>query len=171
MDIKKQFHKASGYIKKYRYVVLILAVGFILMAIPETKKDTESTGNTQPITNISENTLENRLSSALSQMQGAGRVEVILTISEGEKTQYQTNGDVSVTSDQTHSTQTDTVTVTDAERNQTGLISQIIPPVYQGAIVLCQGADSPSVRLAVTEAVSKATGLGADHISVLKMKQ
>jgi hypothetical protein len=42
--------------------------------------------------------------------------------------------------------------------------------VYQGAVVLCQGAADAAVRLAVVEAVSKATGLGADKICVLKMK-
>jgi stage III sporulation protein AG len=39
-----------------------------------------------------------------------------------------------------------------------------------GAIVLCQGADVPSVRLAIVDAVSKVTGLVANQISVLKMK-
>jgi stage III sporulation protein AG len=36
--------------------------------------------------------------------------------------------------------------------------------------VICQGAADPAVRLAVVEAVADATGLGADRISVLKMK-
>jgi hypothetical protein len=39
-----------------------------------------------------------------------------------------------------------------------------------GAIVVCQGADSPSVKLAITQAVAKITGLGTDEICVLKMK-
>ena len=39
-----------------------------------------------------------------------------------------------------------------------------------GAIVVCQGGDNATVRLAIIEAVSNVTGLGADKISVLKMK-
>jgi stage III sporulation protein AG len=39
-----------------------------------------------------------------------------------------------------------------------------------GAIVVCQGGDQPTVRLAILDAVSKVTGLGADKISILKMK-
>jgi len=63
-----------------------------------------------------------------------------------------------------------TITVTGTNRNEEGLIKQINPPTYLGAIIICQGADSASVRLAIVDAVSKLTGLGADSIAVLKMK-
>jgi stage III sporulation protein AG len=46
----------------------------------------------------------------------------------------------------------------------------VLAPQYLGAIVVCQGADRSDVRLAIVEAVSALTGLGADKISVLKMK-
>jgi stage III sporulation protein AG len=36
--------------------------------------------------------------------------------------------------------------------------------------VVCQGADDPVVKLLIVDAVSKVTGLGADKISVMKMK-
>jgi stage III sporulation protein AG len=39
-----------------------------------------------------------------------------------------------------------------------------------GAVVIAQGADDPSIKLAIVDAVTKATGLGANKISVLKMK-
>ena len=40
----------------------------------------------------------------------------------------------------------------------------------QGAVVVCQGADHPQVRLNVTNAVAVYTGLGSDKITVMKMK-
>ncbi len=40
----------------------------------------------------------------------------------------------------------------------------------QGCVVVCEGADSPAVRLDVTSAVMAYTGLGSDRISVMKMK-
>lgn len=40
-----------------------------------------------------------------------------------------------------------------------------------GAAVVCDGADSPQVRLAVVEAVSAYTGLGSDKITVLTMAE
>ena len=43
-------------------------------------------------------------------------------------------------------------------------------PVFRGAVVLCDGADDASVRLSVTQAVSTVCGIGADKVTVLKMK-
>jgi len=39
-----------------------------------------------------------------------------------------------------------------------------------GAVVVCEGAQDPAVRLNVTNAVAAYTGLGSDKISVMKMK-
>ena len=39
-----------------------------------------------------------------------------------------------------------------------------------GAVVVCDGADSAAVRLYVTDAVTAYTGFGSDKISVMKMK-
>ena len=63
-----------------------------------------------------------------------------------------------------------TVLISGDNRAENGLLRQRNPPVYLGAIVLCQGADKASIRLAIVEAVTDATGLGSDRITVLKMK-
>ena len=47
---------------------------------------------------------------------------------------------------------------------------QVNPARFLGAVVVCQGADDPQVRLQVIDAVSKATGLRSNCIAVLKMK-
>lgn len=39
-----------------------------------------------------------------------------------------------------------------------------------GAVIVCDGADSAAVRLYVTDAVTAYTGFGSDKISVMKMK-
>ena len=113
--------------------------------------------------------MEERLAEILSHVAGAGKVQVLLTEATGAQTFYQENRD-SAEGNQNKSTRTDTVILSDSSRGQTGLVSQINPPTYLGAIVLCQGADQSAVRLAITEAVANATGLGYHKISVLKMK-
>ena len=165
MDIKHIFSKAPGFLQKYKYAILIVMIGIVLMAIPTTKKTVknEQSANTQV---VQEQTVEEQLSKLLSNVSGVGRVQVMLTISEGTKTIYQTDTNKDL-SDQSSSVTIETVIVTDANHAQNGLVN---PPTYLGAIVLCQGADSPEVRLAVVEAVSKITGLGADSIAVMKMK-
>ena len=41
-------------------------------------------------------------------------------------------------------------------------------PDYVGALVVCEGGGSATVRLQVTQAVSALTGLSSDRISVIK---
>lgn len=154
------------YLKKYRYVILVLLLGILLMVFPETQtKDTEP----QIPSTSGESNLEDSLSRILSQVSGAGKVEVLLSEETGEKTVYQRNEDHSRSADATES-RTDTVLVTDSQRNETGLIQQVNPPTYLGAIVLCQGADNAAVRLSIVKAVMSITGLTSDRITVLKMK-
>lgn len=159
--------KLMQFLQKYKYVALVLVIGVVLMLIPGEKEvalETVITANQGSILSV-----EERLAQILKHVKGAGEVQVLLTEASGEETIYQINEDIS-TSDTSSSTQRDTVTVTDSQRNEQGLVRQQNPPKYLGAIVVCQGGDQPTVRLAIIDAISKVTGLGADKISVLKMK-
>ena len=169
MDLKRISAKLLEHSKKYKYVLLIVLIGVVLITLPTGGKGgADPTVVAESVTQ-SDNTVNDKLSALLSKVDGAGKVEVMLTVAHGEETIFQTDNKFSQT-EQSSTTQQDTVTVTDASRNQSGLIRQINPPAYLGAVILCQGADSASVRLSIVDAVSKATGLGADQISVLKMK-
>ena len=150
--------------KKYRYALLILLLGILLMLIPGKESDAEEI--VEPVQEESaEISISEELSLILSKIEGVGKAQVMLTVAAGEETVYQSNS--GGTSENLELT---TVTVTDAQRNETGLIRQVNPPVYLGAIVVCQGADSPTVCLQIVEAVSRVTGLSTNCISVLKMK-
>lgn len=159
--LRKKAVKLGG---KYRYVLLILLIGVCLMLIPDLSAKQESV---QPSVQAQETepSLVDQLERILSEVKGAGKVSVMLTIAEGERIRYQTNdsysGDLQ---------RQDTVLITDKDRAQCGLVQRIDPPIYRGAVIVCQGADSPSVRLAILEAVAKVTGLDSSRISILKMK-
>lgn len=164
MELKEVGHKLGERLLKYRYAALILLIGIVLMLVPSAdftqRQDTEPT-----VSDGTSPSEEDRLSSLLSKIQGAGRVEVILSHASGAQTSYHMDTQV-----EPESERSTTVIVTDGERTESALVSRVDPPAYLGAIVLCQGADSASVRLAIVDAVSKYTGLGADQIAVLKMK-
>ena len=166
MDGNELRKKITEVFQKYRYALLILAAGIILMLLPTT--DPEALSQPQPEqiqSQVLSEDFETKLSRILSQMEGAGKVVVFLSQASGEKTLYQTDEDFT-----SGDVRRETVLVTGADRAQEGLVLQINPPVYQGAVVLCQGADNAAVRLSITQAVANATGLGANQISVLKMK-
>ena len=159
--MKTWTQKVITLLGKYRYAIVILVIGLALMMIP---------GKQEEIPVIPEQSQQNlgatpeeRLDKILESIKGAGRVEVLLSYAAGEKILYQTDTD-------SGGQRMDTVTVTDRDRNQTGLVTQVVPAVYQGAVIVCQGGGNPSVRLAIVEAVSKYTGLGSNQIAVLEMK-
>ena len=156
--------KAVGWIGKYRYMLLILAVGVVLMLMPGYQKEEEQPP-AQTVQKSEQKDITQQLVNILSQIAGVGEVRVMLTVSTGEETLYQTDTDISE-----NESRVETVLVTDSNRGQTGLIRQVNPPNYQGAIIVCKGGDKASVRLAVMQSVSSVTGLGADQISVMKMK-
>lgn len=169
MELKNAVKKVSGHLHKYRYGVLVILIGLVLMLLPPF--GTESNSNEPPLqeTVATPITKEDALARLLQTVSGAGNVKVYLSEQSGSETIYQTDEDRSKTQDTTD-TKVSTVIVTGANREQQGLVRQINPPKYLGAIVVCQGADDPQTKLAIVDAVSKATGLGAGSISVLKMK-
>lgn len=159
MDIKSIREKVTAWIGKYKYFALILLVGIGLMLIPGSKKEETQVTTTQQ---VQQNSIDKELEEILSNIKGAGRVRVMLTVASGEQVIYQT--------DTSSADRQDTVIISGENRVEDGLVQQIIAPTYRGAIILCQGADSANVCLAIKEAVSKVTGLDSSQISVLKMK-
>lgn len=162
MDWAALRNKGEDFFRKYKYVALVLALGIFLMLLPDSagEMEEEHPVQTEPVSSVSQ-----ELESILSQIDGVGKVRVMLTESSGGETVYQTDEDSDA-----QSLRVDTVIVTDSDRAEQGLVKQVNPPVWLGAIVVCQGADRPAVQLSVVEAVSNVTGIPTDRITVLKMK-
>lgn len=162
-SVKSQFFHL---IKQYKLAACILAVGMLLMLLPEKRE--ESNGSEQYVPQAY-TSAEEQLESILSQIRGVGKVRILLTVARGEQTVYVYDEDQSDALD-TSDLRREAVIVTGTDRGQAGLVSQVIPPSYLGAVIVCQGGDQAGVKLAVVEAVCDATGLTADKITVLKMK-
>ena len=152
---------------KYKYVLAVLLLGMVLMAVPEGRKTedvpVEETVATQ------QTGLEERLEMILSQIEGVGRVEVLLTEKIGPETVFQRDEDSTVTAE-SQTQRIETVIIQNENRGEYALVQREDPPQYLGAIVVCQGAQNPSVQLQIAEAVAAVTGIGTDRITVLKMK-
>ncbi len=167
MDLSGVWQKAKEFIMKYKYVLLVGVIGIGLLLIPG-EMDENITISMGSESQESQQDIAEQLAEILSHIKGAGRVEVMLTVAKGQQIVYQE--DETNSSGETGTGKTETVIITDGDRAQSGLVQQVLSPVYQGAIIVCQGADQPSVRLAIVQAVSNLTGLGADKISVVEMK-
>lgn len=160
MDWESGKRKLTDYLTKYRYFLLVLLAGVALLLLPEQPQTPAQpqTAETEPGKD-----LQQQLEEILEKMAGVGKVKVLLTEASGSNTIYQVD-------ENRNQTNLDTVVVMNSQREETGLVKQVIPPQYLGAVIVCQGADRAGVRLAVVEAVKSVTGLSSDCIAVLKMK-
>lgn len=166
MDWVKKKEDVLLLVNKYKYILIILLMGVILLLTPEKQEPIKMDEADQIQTNVD---LQEALTDILKKVEGAGDVAVLLTEKRGEEILYQMD------ENHTFGANTDTVTrktliVSDESRADKGLIRQINPPILQGAVVVCQGANDPKVKLAVVDAVMQATGLPSSEICVLKMK-
>ncbi len=146
-------------ILKYRYILLILLAGVMLLLFPDQYE--------KPVPILQEEApqmnLQSQLENILGKISGVGEVHVLLTEATGADTIYQMDED-------RDRLNLDTVIVTNSQREEIGLIKKTISPEYRGAMIVCQGGDQASVRLAIINAVKSVTGLSSDCIAVLKMK-
>lgn len=145
-------------LRKNKYPVLMLAVGLLLILLPTGGRNTAEEAEEMPQTQVfSVAEEEARLTETLRSISGAGEVQVLLSVRSTAQRQIARDpeGEVVLSSDS-------------GSKDAVELYYSY--PDYLGAVVVCQGADLSAVRLAVTEAVASFTGLGADKITVIKMK-
>ena len=158
---------------KYKYVLLVLALGMALLLWPQ--EDGQAAAQSPETSPAQSDTtaLENRIQTLLESMEGVGQARVMLTLESGEETVYaydrtESRNDSDSSTSETH--QRELVTLSDSG-GQTPVELRHTAPVYRGAVVVCQGADSAAVRLAVTQVIQSLTDLSADRIVISKMKQ
>lgn len=165
-DVKRKLRGWVGVLEKYKYPFLILVLGVVLMCIPfEQTKEQELLTEAPPAL---EYDLEERLQEVLAQIDGVGETEVLLSPKTGYLYTYQEDTQIRTTSDSEELEQ-QTVIMSNAGAERP-IETSVTYPTYEGAIVVCGGADKASVKLAVVRAVSGVTGLSADNITVIKMK-
>ena len=164
---KKQ---ALALLGRYKFVLIVAAAGSALLLLPPlwggAAGDAPAREEEAP---LAEEGLETRLAEALSQIQGAGEVEVVLTLKSGPVQVLAQDVDTTVDERGTQSALT-SVVVYHGGGEEEAVVIQQLSPQYQGALVVCSGGEDPQVRLRLVEAVSALTGLGADQISVCKGK-
>ena len=162
--------KAAELFQKYKYVLLVIAAGIVLLLLPLGREENPASGGTESQNENGEETfrveeMERRLEEALTRVDGAGEVTVVLTVKSGAR---QILAQDSSRSGEESSTST--VVVSTGSGTEDAVVLQQVYPQYQGALVVCPGGGDPAVCLKLVDAVSALTGLGADKISICKSK-
>lgn len=151
---------------KYKYAALVALVGLVLLLWPGGEEKTAPAAAAEaPADPFAAEALEEKLSAALSRIEGAGEVTVVLTLDTTagqvlarEETETEGSG--------RSESKSEVVLASKGSGTQEPVSLRQEGPTYRGALVISPGGGDPEVRLALTRAVSALTGLGADKISI-----
>ena len=162
--------RLSAGISKFRLPLLIFAAGLLLMLLPTGKRSTQALQTAAQAAQTQELTpSQEEMEAILSRIDGVGRVDLLLTLRTSGASVYQTDTRT-VTSGSGTTEECQTVFGQTSGSGKEPVVQTTLAPQYQGALVVCDGADRASVRLAVVQAVTSLTGLGSNQIAVVKMK-
>lgn len=169
--------KLTEKLKNSKYMLLVLLCGLVLILLPSRSDgDTEAQaepGRPQETVFMLEEE-EKKLEDMLSKIDGAGKVQVMLTLKTSTEQILARDEDSSYESgeigNRAEERSFSTVIISAGGGKESGVTLKYIYPQYLGALVVAEGADSRQVKLELTDAVSSLTGLGTDKITVTKMK-
>ena len=176
-------------IKKEYWIVLLLVGILIMTVIFPSEKDTGVSVLTEPDTTDTESTAQTReieqyeekLETLLGQMEGAGKVKVMITESVSRENvvekdvpytiQMSQNGtdEENGTKNQQENREESTVYERDAQGKESPYVKKTLAPQIEGVLVLAQGGDNAVVSANITEAVMALFGIEAHKIKVMKM--
>ena len=169
MDWKGWKGRIGPWLGRCRYALLVLLAGLVLLLLPgggteparADRADGADVGDAFDVT-----AMEEKLSRALSKIEGAGDVDVVLTVQTGPRQIWAADRRNEAGSPGGTTEEETTVVLSRGSGLEETVPVQQISPRFRGALVVCSGSGDPSVRLALKEAVAALTGLGADKISV-----
>ncbi|MCM1523926.1 MAG: hypothetical protein NC120_05655 [Ruminococcus sp.] len=107
---------------------------------------------------------EERLESILSAIDGAGKVEVMVSVSSTEEYVYASSGSIAADREEF-----DCVTVK-KDKNEEALVRKINAPVITGVVAVCEGGDSDRVREEIYRAVTAALDIPSSRVYVAPME-
>lgn len=165
-----KLEKWTGLLKKYRYAALIVLAGMVLMLPTGGSKADSGGDSSEAAESFSLEETEKRMAEVLGTINGVGRVRIMLTLRSGSTLRLAEDSTISDSTGGQTKQEKQVLTVNRGSGRQEVVVTQQLYPTYQGAVVVCEGAGSSTVRLAVVNAVSVLTGLSSDKISVVKWK-
>ena len=155
--------------KNNRIIFIIFIIGVVLVLTAQQHKDTDGgVSVSAPIkaaANVQDE--EERLAGMLAQIEGAGRVSVMITYESGTEKSlaYETK-----TSSRENSGEKSEDRRAVTSGGEPMVVKEVYPQV-KGVIVAADGADSASVRTAIREAVTASLCVGAHRVCIFKKEE
>ncbi len=176
LKIKEKISEIFKRDKKLCIIVTIGIIGILLIALselPSLKNEVSKVKSPDTEQNISyEKELEARLTKILSEVDGAGKVSVMVTLYSQGVSEFATNSTADVKSQQDLSqekTENEYVIIDGVNGDECVALRSTVPEV-QGVVVVCSGGDNGTVKNNITNAVSDLLGISTSSVTVIKMK-
>lgn len=194
MDIKKLFERFAQITaeKKEKVIILfLLGVFFLLAATPVssyTKKKTsvsEKSTEVQTGKSVQKDAyieeMENKLEQIIGRMEGAGNVDVMITLKDNgekilDKNQPYESQDEKIKeegkeSDSTHYKTDQQTVLVEEDGNTVPIIVQELYPAIEGVVVVCDGGEDAGLVVRIKEAVQVLFSVDAHKIVVCKSRK
>lgn len=156
-------------VKRYRYALLVLALGALLLLLPSGGGDSSAGDGAESAPGEEQwlREMQRELADTLSRIEGAGELTLMLSVETGTRSELARDAEQTLREGE-QSRSSETVILSKSGGGEEAVVVCASYPVFRGAVVVCEGGGSAAVRLAVTQAVSALTGLSSDKISVIK---
>lgn len=189
-DFNIEFFKKIKDDKKLFAILSIGLIGMILLLISEfTGKEKNQKQQLKTADNSTQYTYEqnykkqvqNDLQKIISSIDGAGKTTVMITLDSGSKSIYAIDEKTSDNDEHLekesenkkssqHSKNTEHIIIKDSlNKDEKGLIVEVIQPQIRGVAIVCEGADSAVVRQNITDTVTAVLNISSTRVCITKM--
>lgn len=159
-----EFKNIKLKLKKIKAEYLIIAFAIIAILIIFASGISETKVETQDKIATYIESLENKLSTKLSQINGAGKVSVIISVKQGMITEIAT--------EKKTVTETGIIKIEEAPVLVSGkpiVLAEKYPDIT-GVVIIAKGANDLNVRVALVSATQTILGITSDKIEILTMR-
>ena len=153
--------------KKRALLVLLCVAAMLLLVLSEWTTQRKPTSESAQETDYAA-VLEQKLSTMIRRIDGAGETQVLITLKNGSETVWARNDKNDMDGERVQSEQT--YVLVRSGSDETGLRLKTVSPQVLGVAVVCEGADEPQVRQAILDTVTAALDIGVTHVSVVRMQ-
>lgn len=165
INVKEIITKYFGQIMNTKTLIIIFIIGIGLMMLPsgktETPKEKSEPQDTYKVQ------IEADLESIITKIKGAGRVDVMVTLSDGGDTVYAADERVE-SGENTKTNEKSYVFAQGSGNAEEPLIVRKTQPEISGVLICAQGAGDPQVKSDIISAASALLGIKSHRIEVLE---
>lgn len=185
-DFKEALKKLFAQEKHRKLAIVAALIGIVLILFTggiNKSKSSKSPEKKPPVTFSTQSytaDLENRLTAMVSNIQGVGHAQIMVTLESSEETVYATEEkkNKEATEDKTGSENSKRresddqelrfIKVKDANGNEQALSVTQKQPKVKGVVVVCEGGADPEIRARVTDSLKAALNISAKRVFVTR---